>query len=332
MRPAARTGARPAGHDRRGPVEIRRASPRVSSLPCYAPRPPIRGADLRSGMKVPTFLQPLIEDGIIDSVVRRLRSGKEASVFIVNCRGELRCAKVYKEANRRGFHRLAEYQEGRTVRGSRDSRALRNRGRHGRELQEAQWKNAEVEALYALDRAGVRVPKPYGVFDGVLLMELVTDEHGGPAPRLSDVVILPEQARRWYRFLVSQVVLMLGAGLIHGDLSEFNVLVDAAGPVIIDLPQAVNAASNNNAFRMLERDINNLRETFGRSAPELLETHYAHEIWALYGAGQLTSDSVLTGTFAFDETAADVEGVLAHIEDERLEAEELQRRLAAVNA
>jgi RIO kinase 1 len=283
-------------------------------------------------MKVPTFLQPLIEDGIIDSVVRRLRSGKEASVFIVNCRGELRCAKVYKDANRRGFHHLAEYQEGRTVRGSRDSRALRNRGRHGRELQEAQWKNAEVEALYALDRAGVRVPKPYGVFDGVLLMELVADEHGGPAPRLSDVVILPEQARRWYRFLVSQVVLMLGAGLIHGDLSEFNVLVDAGGPVIIDLPQAVNAASNNNAFRMLERDINNLRETFGRSAPELLETHYAHEIWALYGAGQLTSESVLTGKFAFDETAADVEGVLAHIEDERLEAEELQRRLAAVNA
>jgi RIO kinase 1 len=278
-------------------------------------------------MKAPRSLQPLIDDGIIDSVVRRLRSGKEASVFVVNCHGELRCAKVYKDAEHRGFHRLAEYQEGRKVRGSRDVRALRNRGHHGRELQEAQWKNAEVAALYTLDRAGVRVPKPYGVFDGVLLMELVTDELDRPAPRLSDIVISPEQAQLWHRFLVSQVVLMLGAGLIHGDLSEFNVLVDAGGPVIIDLPQAVNAASNNNAFRMLERDINNLRESFGRSAPELLETRYAHEIWALYGAGQLTPDSVLTGTFALDEAAADVDGVLAHIEDERREAEERLRRL-----
>lgn len=287
----------------------------------------IPGARLGFGMKVPRSLQPLIDDGIIDSVVRRLRSGKEASVFIVERGGELRCAKVYKEAEHRGFHRLAEYQEGRKVRGSRDARALRNRGRHGRELQEAQWKNAEVQALYTLDRAGVRVPKPYGVFDGVLLMELVADEHGRPAPRLSDLEIAPEQARLWHSFLISQVVRMLGAGLIHGDLSEFNVLVDPGGPVIIDLPQAVNASGNNNAFRMLERDVNNLRETFSRSAPELLETHYAHEIWALYGVGELTPASVLTGKFTFDETAADVEGVLAHIEDERREAEERERRL-----
>jgi len=283
-------------------------------------------------MKVPRPLQPLIEDGIIDSVVRRLRSGKEASVFIVECAGELRCAKVYKEANHRGFHRLAEYQEGRKTRGSRDARALRNSGRHGRELQEAQWKNAEVDALYTLDRAGVRVPRPYGVFDGVLLMELVADEQGGPAPRLNDIGISPEQAQRWHAFLVSQVVLMLCAGIIHGDLSEFNVLVDANGPVIIDLPQAVNAASNNNAFRMLERDLGNLRETFGRSAPGLLETHYAHEIWALYSAGALTPASVLTGAYVFDETAADVDGVLAHIEDARREAEERQRRLAEADA
>ncbi|MFM2288274.1 MAG: hypothetical protein RL684_1417 [Pseudomonadota bacterium] len=283
-------------------------------------------------MKVPRPLQPLIEDGIIDSVVRRLRSGKEASVFIVDCAGELRCAKVYKEANHRGFHRLAEYQEGRKTRGSRDARALRNSGRHGRELQEAQWKNAEVDALYTLDRAGVRVPRPYGVFDGVLLMELVADEQGGPAPRLNDIGISPEQAQLWHAFLVSQVVLMLCAGIIHGDLSEFNVLVDANGPVIIDLPQAVNAASNNNAFRMLERDLGNLRETFGRSAPELLDTHHAHEIWALYSAGSLTPASVLTGKYVFDETAADVDGVLAHIEDARREAEERQRRLAEADA
>jgi RIO kinase 1 len=279
-------------------------------------------------MKAPRQLQPLIDDGIIDSVVSRLRSGKEASVFIVDCRGELRCAKVYKDAQHRGFHRLAEYQEGRKQRGSRDARALRNGGRHGRELQEAQWKNAEVDALYALDRANVRVPKPYGVFDGVLLMELVADAQGHPAPRLNDLEISVEQAREWHGFLISQVVLMLCAGLIHGDLSEFNVLVDAVGPVIIDLPQAVNAAGNNNAFRMFERDVNNLRETFGRSAPELLETHYAHEIWALYGAGELKAASILSGKFTFDETATDVEAVLAHIEDERLAAEERQRRLA----
>jgi RIO kinase 1 len=283
-------------------------------------------------VKPPKQLQPLIDDGIIDSVVRRLRSGKEASVFLVACGNEIRCAKVYKDANERGFHHLAEYQEGRKTRGSRDARALRGGGKHGRELAESQWKNAEVDALYALDRAGVRVPRPYGIFDGVLLMELITDAEGGVAPRLGDIDIAPEQAREWHRFMLSQVVLMLCAGIIHGDLSEFNVLVDAAGPVIIDLPQAVDAASNNNAFALFERDVNNLRETFGRSAPELLETHYAHEIWAYYSAGQLTPATVLTGDFTFDETAADVEGVLAHIEEERLIAEERRLRLAEANA
>jgi RIO kinase 1 len=283
-------------------------------------------------VKAPRQLQPLIEDGIIDSVVRRLRSGKEASVFLVKCGAEIRCAKVYKDAEQRGFHKLAEYQEGRKTRGSRDARAMRGGSRHGREMAEAQWKNAEVDALYKLDRAGVRVPKPFGVFDGVLLMELVADAQGAPAPRLNDIDISPEQARQWHAFLITQVVLMLCAGLIHGDLSEFNVLVDTGGPVIIDLPQAVDAASNNNAFAMFKRDVNNLRETFGRSAPELLETHYAHEIWALYGAGTLTPASPLTGQFIFDETAADVEGVLAHIEEERQLAEERRLRLAEANA
>jgi RIO kinase 1 len=283
-------------------------------------------------LKAPSQLQPLIEDGIIDSVVRRLRSGKEASVFLVACGGELRCAKVYKEADHRGFHQLAAYQEGRKTRGSRDARALRGGGRHGRELAEAQWKNAEIDALYKLDRAGVRVPKPYGIFDGVLLMELVAGLDGGPAPRLNDLDISPEQARQWHAFMISQVVLMLCAGVIHGDLSEFNVLIDVNGPVIIDLPQAVDAASNNNAFAMFERDVSNLRETFGRSVPELLDTHYAHEIWALYGAGKLTAASTLTGEFIFDETAADVEGVLAHIEEERRLAEERRLRLAEAAA
>ncbi len=278
-------------------------------------------------MKTPDSLQPLIEDGVIDSVVKRLKSGKEATVFLVLSGDTLRCAKVYKDANHRGFHRLAEYQEGRKTRGSRDARAMRRNGRHGRDLQEAQWKNAEVEALYRLDAAGVRVPRPFGLFDGVMVMELISDVNGAPAPRLGEVELTHERALEWHAFLIRQVVLMLCEGLIHGDLSEFNVLVDAGGPVIIDLPQAVDAAANNNAFRMLERDVNNLRETFGRAAPELLQTHYAHEIWALFGAGELRPDSELTGRFVFDETPADVEGVLIHVENERFEAEERQRRL-----
>jgi RIO kinase 1 len=278
-------------------------------------------------MKTPRELQPLLEDGIIDSVVRRLRSGKEAAVFLVACGKEIRCAKVYKDAQQRGFHKLAEYQEGRKVRGSRDARALGKGGRHGRSVQEAAWKNAEVEALYRLSAAGIRVPRPYGVFDGVLLMELIRGAEGAPAPRLNEVELTPELALAWHAFMIRQIVLMLSDGLIHGDLSEFNVLVDPAGPVIIDLPQAVNAAGNNNAFRMFERDVNNMRETFGRVAPQLLETHYAQEIWKLYEAGELKADSPLTGRFEQDERAVDVDGMLELIEEERRLAEERQRRL-----
>jgi RIO kinase 1 len=278
-------------------------------------------------MKTPRELQPLLDDGIIDSVLRRLRSGKEAAVFLVACGKEIRCAKVYKDAQQRGFHKLAEYQEGRKVRGSRDARALGKGGRHGRSVQEAAWKNAEVEALYRLSAAGIRVPRPYGVFDGVLLMELIRGADGAPAPRLNEVELTPELALAWHEFMIRQIVLMLSDGLIHGDLSEFNVLVDPAGPVIIDLPQAVNAAGNNNAFRMFERDVNNMRETFGRAAPELLETRYAQEIWALYEAGELQADSALTGRFEQDESAVDVAGMLELIEEERRLAEERQRRL-----
>jgi RIO kinase 1 len=320
-----------SGFDKNGPARNARVKCRVRALTTEF-RPPGRPAPTIAAVKAPAQLQPLIEDGIIDAVIRRLRSGKEASVFLVSCGGEVRCAKVYKEANHRGFHKLAAYQEGRKTRGSRDARALRGGSRHGRELAETQWKNAEVDALYKLDKAGVRVPRPFGVFDGVLLMELVADAEGGPAPRLGDLEITPDQARQWHGFLISQVVLMLCAGIIHGDLSEFNVLVDASGPVIIDLPQAVDAASNNNAFAMFERDVNNLRDTFGRAAPELLDTHYAHEIWALYGAGTLTAATPLTGKFTFDETAADVAGVLAHIEEERRLAEERRLRLAEQTA
>ena len=281
-------------------------------------------------MKIPRGLQPLLDDGLIDAVVRRLKSGKEASVYVVACGAELRCAKVYKEAEQRGFHKLAAYQEGRRTRSSRDARAKGKRGRHGRAVQEAEWKSAEVDALYRLAGAGVRVPRPHGVFDGVLLMELVRDAHGEPAPRLNDVELDAAQAQAWHAFMIRQIVRMLCAGLIHGDLSDFNVLVDGGGPVIIDLPQAVNAAGNNNAFRMLERDVNNMRATFGRAAPALLETEYAHEIWALYEAGALEPDSALTGRHARDATPADVDAVLRQIEDERREAEARQRRLAAL--
>ena len=242
------------------------------------------------------------------------------------CGPNIRCAKVYKEAEQRGFHKLARYQEGRKVRGSRDARAMGKGGRYGRSVQESEWKNAEVEALYRLVGAGVRVPQPYGVFDGVLLMEVVCDADGNPAPRLNDVELTPDEARPWHAFMIAQIVRMLCAGLIHGDLSEFNVLLGSAGPVIIDLPQAVNAAGNNNAFRMLERDVNNMREAFGRAAPELLATEYAHEIWKLYEAGQLQPESPLTGRFEHDRVEVDVVAVLDLIEDERLLAEERQRR------
>jgi RIO kinase 1 len=283
-------------------------------------------------MKIPKGLQPLVDDGMVDTVVRSLKSGKEASVYIVECGGQLRCAKVYKEAQQRGFHKLAQYQEGRKTRSSRDARAMGKRGRHGRRVQEAEWKNAEVDALYRLVGAGVRVPAPHLVHEGVLLMELVRDKHGEPAPRLNDVEISAVQARDWHSFMMGQIVRMLCAGLIHGDLSEFNVLVDVAGPVIIDLPQAVNAASNNNAFAMLERDINNMRATFGRALPELLETEFAREMWKLYEAGELTPQSVLTGRFARDTAVADVDAVLNQIEDERREAELRRRRREQADA
>ncbi|MDE2148998.1 MAG: serine protein kinase RIO [Gammaproteobacteria bacterium] len=283
-------------------------------------------------MKSPPGLQPLIDDGIVDQVVRQLKSGKEASVYIVACGGRIRCAKVYKDAERRSFHKLAEYREGRKARGSRDARAMGKRSRHGRKLQETEWKNAEVEALYRLAGAGVRVPEPQGVYDGVLLMELVVDARGNPAPRLSEVAPTPAQARAWHAFMIGQIVRMLCAGLIHGDLSEYNVLIAADGPVIIDLPQAVNAAGNQNAMRMLERDVDNMRAAFARAAPELLQTGYAGEIRALYEAGELKPDSPLTGRFEHDPAPADVGAVLAQIEAARREAAARQRGREAADS
>lgn len=280
-------------------------------------------------MKIPKGLLPLIEDGIVDEVVRSLKSGKEATVYIVRSSGQLRCAKVYRDMGQRSFQKRAQYQEGRKVRGSRETRAMAKSTSFGRREQEQEWKNAEVDALYRLVAAGVRVPKPYGYFNGVLLMELVTDSAGDPAPRLGEVPLSPDTAREYHRVLVRQIAGMLSLGLIHGDLSEFNVLLAPDGPVIIDLPQVVNAAGNNAAFAMLERDTNNIRATLGQYAPELLETQYANEMWRLYQQGELLAQTELSGVFHRDETVADAAGVMQVIDDAREEA--IRRALGREN-
>ncbi len=271
-------------------------------------------------MKTPKSLEPLVRDGLVDEVIRPLKSGKEASVYVVLSEGEIRCAKVYKEANKRGFHKQALYQEGRKVRNSRQARAMEKNTRFGRKQQEEVWQNAEVDALYRLASVGVRVPKPYNFVEGVLLMELVTDAEGAAAPRLNDLVLTKEEALDYHDRLIKDVVRMLCAGLVHGDLSEFNVLVDSNGPVIIDLPQAVDAAANNNAASMLGRDVNNMAAYFGRFAPELLNTQYGKEIWKLYETGSLTPEVKLTGEFKESTKRADVKSIMRVINDARDEA------------
>ena len=271
-------------------------------------------------MKTPPALQPLIDDGVIDAVMRPLKSGKEAAVYVVGAGGEVRCAKVYKDMAQRSFQQRVQYQEGRKVRGSREARAIGKASRYGRRQQEAEWKNAEVDALYRLRDAGVRVPEPFGYFHGVLVMELVVDADGHAAPRLGEVELAPGQARDVHRMLVRDVARMLCIGLVHGDLSAWNVLVAPDGPVIIDLPQVVSAAGNNAAHAMLLRDVNNLTACLGAWAPELLDTWYGEEMWALYEAGALRPDSELTGVFEHDDSVPDVDGVRHAIEDARQEA------------
>lgn len=264
---------------------------------------------------------------MVDEVLYQLMSGKEAQVYVVRCAGHTRCAKVFKEASKRSFKQAVEYQEGRKVRNSRRARAMSKKTRYGQKEQEEAWLNAEVDALYRLAAAGVRVPEPLGFVDGVLLMELVADDEGKAAPRLGDVTLSPEQARDYHHRVIREVVRMLAAGLIHGDLSEFNVLVDAAGPVIIDLPQAVNASGNNNAQRMLERDVDNMRRYFGRFAPDLLNTDYGKEIWALYESGNLHPHSKLTGCFEHDDTLANVGELMDIIDAAKAEERERQERI-----
>jgi RIO kinase 1 len=278
-------------------------------------------------VKIPSRLQPLVDDGLVDEVIRPLMSGKEADVYVVRCGSKIRCAKIYKEALKRSFKKAAQYTEGRKVRNSRRARAIEKGSKFGRKQQEDTWQNAEVEALYRLARAGVRVPEPYGCFDGVLLMELITDEHGDVAPRLNEVSMSAEQAREDHAQVMHYVMCMLNAGLVHGDLSEFNVLVDENGPVIIDLPQAVDAAANNNARTMLERDVKNMTDYYGLFAPDLLGSHYAQEIWALYEEGALHPDVKLTGHFEMDSHTADVDSVLLEIKAALAEEESRKQRL-----
>ncbi len=281
-------------------------------------------------MKIPSRLIPLVEDGIIDEVLGQVKSGKEADVFIVRVGEEVRCAKVYKEANNRSFRQAVQYQEGRTVRNSRSARAMSKRTNYGQKEAEASWINAEVEALNILSAAGIRVPKPFGFFDGVLIMELILDEDGQPAPRLNDIALSPETALLYHEELIAQIVRMLCSGIIHGDLSEFNVLVDSEGPVIIDLPQAVNAAGNNSAGMMFARDVDNMARYFGRFEPGILGLKYAKEIWALYEKGKLTPHAELTGQFQEPTRSADVDDVLSAIGDARLEHEERLLKKAQV--
>ena len=271
-------------------------------------------------MKTPSGLQPLIDDGVIDAVMRPLKSGKEAAVYVVRAGDEIRCAKVYKDMAQRSFQQRVQYQEGRKVRGSREARAIGKASKYGRKQQETAWKNTEVDALYQLRDAGVRVPEPFGYFHGVLVMELVVDADGHSAPRLGEVELSALQARGFHRFLIHQVQKMLCIGLIHGDLSEYNVLVAPDGPVLIDFPQVVSAAGNNAARTMLLRDVNNLTASLGAWAPELLDTWYGEEMWALYEAGELRPDSELTGVFVHDESSIDLDGVRHAINDAREEA------------
>ena len=284
-------------------------------------------------MKAPPRLQTLVEEGLIDTVVRQLMSGKEAMVFVVRCGDETRCAKIYKEATHRSFRQAVDYTENRKVKNSRQGRAMAKGSKFGRQAQEAAWQSAEVDALYRLAAAGVRVPQPYNFFEGVLLMELVTDAHGDAAPRLNDVAFTPEQALAHHATLIAEVVRMLCAGVVHGDLSEFNILLAHVNgvdtPVIIDLPQAVDAAGNNHAQRMLLRDVQNLRDFFGQFAPALLATDFGPEIWSLYQAGLLSNDTPLTGQFARSTAAVDVGGVLREIDDARAEDAARRLRMAA---
>ena len=277
-------------------------------------------------MKIPKRLRPLLEDGLIDGVVRQLMSGKEAMVFVVRCGDETRCAKVYKEADKRSFRQAVDYTENRKTKNTRQARAMAKGTRFGRKAQEDAWQSAEVDCAVPLGRRrraraeALQLPRRRAV-DGA------RRRRRRRAPRRASTIceFTPEDAHAYHQRLIREVVRMLCAGVVHGDLSEYNILIGSDGPVIIDLPQAVDAAGNNHAPKILERDVANLRNYFGRYAPELLATDYGKEIWALYEAGALQPDSPLTGRFERIEKAVDLDSVMQEIDDARFE--EAARRL-----
>jgi len=264
-------------------------------------------------MKIPKRFKPLIEDGLINEVIQTIMSGKEATLYIVRCGAEIRCAKVYKEANKRSFKKSVQYQEGRKVKNSRRARAMEKGSKYGKQQQEETWQNAEIDSLRKVRDCGVRVPETFGCFDGVLLMELITDKNNQVAPRLADISMTEATAIKEHSIIINFIVLMLCAGIIHGDLSEFNVLIGKNGAVIIDLPQAVDAASNNNAELMFKRDVNNMTRYFANYAPKLINTSYAEEIWEHYEDGSLHPSITLSGVFKEPSALANVDTVIQEI-------------------
>ncbi|GAC1353609.1 MAG: hypothetical protein NVSMB47_06340 [Polyangiales bacterium] len=266
-------------------------------------------------MKIPDALAPLVDDGIIERVVRPLMSGKEAQVFLVVAQGQLRVAKVYKDSQQRSFKNRAEYTEGRKTRNSRDQRAVAKRTKHGRAQDEAAWKSTEIDMIYRLHAGGVRVPVPYAYFEGVLVMECVVDPDGDPAPRLGDVSFEPEAARVIYERVLREVVRMLAVGVVHGDLSDFNVLAAGDVPVIIDFPQSVDAASNTNARKLLIRDVDNMHRFLTRHVPRAPRLPYGEELWALHENAALTADTQLTGRYRPPQRRTSNESVLDLIQD-----------------
>jgi len=261
-------------------------------------------------MRVPERLEPLLEHGVIEEVLQPLMSGKEAEVFLVLSGGEERVAKVYKNAQFRSFKHRTDYTEGRTVRNSREQRAMNKRSRHGRARTEDAWRSAEVDAIHLLRSAGVRVPEPFSFIEGVFVMELVKGEDGAPAPRLVDVQFTAEEATEVFHILLRDVVKMLCAGIIHADLSDYNVLMTPTGPVIIDFPQAVDPARNQSARKLLIRDVKNITNSLGRFAPKLRRTQYGPEMWHLYEHSELDPDTELTGKYAPSKAKAEISSLL----------------------
>lgn len=271
-------------------------------------------------MLIPDPLRDLLEQGTVRQVLRQLKSGKEASVYVVEAEGGLCAAKVYKRLEARNFRRRDDYVEGRRSADSREQRAMDRGSRFGRRKREESWQNAECDAMRRLFAGGVRIPRPYANHDGVLLMDLVRDASGAPAPQIAAGRYDRVRALALHRAVMHQVAAMLRCGLVHADLSEFNILAAADGPVIIDLPQAVDAAANPQAKRLLLRDVANITRFFGRFAPDLRRTAYGDEMWLLHQNGDLRPETVLTGRFQAAREAVDARLVLQAIEDAKRDA------------